>query len=333
MVNSARQPQSSALRYRARLTLRGHTDTVYSVAFADSRFLASGSYDSTVKLWDLTSGAATSTLYAHRGSVSSVNVAPHHHFLATGSNDHRVKLWRLALRRRLAAIFRLGVQAHTGAVYSVAFTPDERWIISGGTDSTIRLIDLDRPAAEPIALRGHGGHVYQVAISPRGRWMASASLDNTIALWDLPAVLARRTAEPLLHLRSHTDGVTTVAFSPDGRLLASGSYDKTIKLWDLTFLPRDLTTLRYAVPITLREHDDCVQCVVFSPDGTHLASAASDYIVKLWRLDEARPYVLSNLRQHTDKVHTVAFSPDGARLASGSKDRTVVIWEAESRSS
>jgi WD40 repeat protein len=320
--------------YKPLLTLRGHTKSVYSVAFADlsRRYLASGSYDSTVKLWDLAAGQEVSTIHGHAGSVSSVAFSPHSCWLATGSNDHRVKLWWLAIRRRLwlglRTGLRLGVEAHSGAVYSVAFTPDERWLISGGTDHTVRLIDL-AARTTPITLHDHSGHVYQVAVSPRGRWLASASMDNSVALWDLPAVLARRTELPLVVLRSHTDGVTSVAFSPDGRWLASGSYDNTIKLWDLSFLPRDLTTLRYPAPLSLRAHGDCVQSVTFSPDSRRLASASSDSTVKVWDIT-ARPGVLATLRKHTDNVFTAAFSPDGLRLASGSKDNTVIIWDVAS---
>jgi WD40 repeat protein len=129
-------------------------------------------------------------------------------------------------------------------------------------------------------------------------------------------------------LRGHSDGVTSVAFSPDGKRLASGSYDGTVKLWDLSLLPHDLTTLRYAAPVTLRGHTDCVQCVTFAPDGKRLASAASDYTVRLWRVDSAHPYEVAALRGHSDKVHAVAFSRNGTRLASGGKDRTVVVWDA-----
>lgn len=326
--------------YKPLMTLRGHTKTVYSVAFADPvasrdtrngrrHYLASGSYDSTVKLWDLADGHAASTIYGHAGCVSSVAFSPQHRWLTTGSNDHQVKLWWLGIRWRLLARLRLGLEIHAGAVYSVAYTPDERWLISGGTDNTVRLVDLLSPRVPAIILNAHSGHVYQVAVSPGGRWLASASMDNTIVLWDLPQVLARRTVEPLVRLRSHTDGVTSVVFSPDGKLLASGSYDRAIKLWDLSFLPRDLTTLRYPAPINLIGHDDCVQSLAFSPDGTRLASASSDYTVKIWNLRDTHPYVLSTLRKHSDTVHAVAFSPDGSRLASGSKDNTIVIWTAE----
>lgn len=319
--------------YRPRLTLRGHANTVYSLAFVDEpgHYLASGSYDQTVRLWDLLDGRLTQTLYGHAGSVSCLAISPRRHWLATGSNDQRVRCWQLAmlaLLRRLLAIQRLNLEVSNGAIYSVGFTPDERWLISGGTDNIVRLFDLTHAHAPAIALRSHTGHVYQVAVSPGARWLASASMDNTIALWDLRRVLARLPTVPLVTLHGHTDGVTSVAFSPDGKRLASGSYDGTIKLWDLSLLPYDLTTLRYAVPVTLRGHNDCVQCIVFAPDGKRLASAASDYTVRLWRVDSAHPYEVATLRGHSDKVHTVAFSGDGAQLASGGKDRAVIVWDA-----
>src|SRR5579864_4935779 len=164
----------STSTYRPRLTLRGHTDTVYSLAFVDEpgHYLASGSYDQTVRLWDLTDGRLTQTLYGHAGSVSCLTVSPRRHWLATGSNDQRIKCWQLALLallRRLLAIQRLNLQAQNGAVYSVGFTPDEHWLISGGTDNEVRLFDLTQPRASAIALRSHNGHVYQVAISPGAR--------------------------------------------------------------------------------------------------------------------------------------------------------------------
>src|SRR5476649_574078 len=106
--------------YKPLMTLRGHTKTVYSVAFADPvaasdtrhsrrHYLASGSYDSTVKLWDLADGRAASTIYGHAGCVSSIAFSPQHHWLTTGSNDHQIKLWWLGIRWHLLARLRLGL--------------------------------------------------------------------------------------------------------------------------------------------------------------------------------------------------------------------------------
>jgi len=87
-------------------TLSGHTEEVYSVAFApDGKTLASGSDDGTVKLWDVATGREVRTLSGHAavrtldGSsswVSSVAFSPDGRILASGSVDNTVKLWDVA---------------------------------------------------------------------------------------------------------------------------------------------------------------------------------------------------------------------------------------------
>ncbi len=72
-------------------------------------------------------------------------------------------------------------------------------------------------------------------------------------------------------------------------------------------------------------HTGWVNSVVFSPDGTTLASGSHDSTVVLW--DVASGQENATLQGHTGSVRSVVFSPDGTILASGSSDHTVLLWD------
>ncbi|MFN6528315.1 serine/threonine-protein kinase [Nostoc sp. ChiSLP03a] len=286
-------------------TLTGHSNPVDSVAFSrDGNTLASGSYDKTIKLWNLATGEQIRTLTGHSDKIWSVAISPDGKTLVSGSEDKTIKLWNLATGEQIRTL-----TGYSNFVISVAISPDGKTLASGSGDKSIKLWNL--ATGEQIrTFSRHSNLVFSVAISPDGKTLASGSqYDGTIKLWNLA------TGEQIRTLKAHSDTIWSVAFSPDGKTLVSGSEDKTIKLWDLEIGEQ----IR-----TLSGHSHTVYSVAISPDGKTLASGSRDNTIKLWNLETGEQ--IRTLTGHYYEVISVVFSPDGKTLVSASWDKTIKIW-------
>ena len=218
--------------------LVGHTDTVYSVAFSpDGQTLASGSEDSTIILWDMTTGkhiktlvrptgsfvGPTDPLAGHTDTVYSVAFSPDGQTLASGSADDTIILWDATTGEYKETLI-----GHKRAVYSIAFSPDGQTLASGSWDKTIKLWDTATWKYRHT-LVGHEKVVYCVAFSPNGQILASGGADKAVILWD---TTTRKRVESFT---VHRKAIYGVAFSPDGQTLVSGSADKRIRFETRSF--------------------------------------------------------------------------------------------------
>ncbi|MCA2667654.1 MAG: hypothetical protein IM486_08400 [Microcystis sp. M114S2] len=285
--------------------LEGHHGEITSISISpDSKILASGSSDYTIKLWDLETGTEINTLMGHHGAVNSVSFSPDGKILASGSYDKTIKLWHLETGKEI-----LTLKGHYDQVTSTNFSPDGKTLASGSYDKTIKLWNLET-GKEIRTLKGHDSWVRSVNFSPDGKTLASDIGENTIKLWNV------ETGKEIRTLKGHNNGVTSISFSPDGKTLASGG-DLTIKLWNVE-TGKEIRTLK--------GHNWGVSSVSFSPDGKTLASGSADKTIKLWNLETGSQ--LFTLKGYDDRVNNVSFSPDGKTLASGS-GQTISLWNLE----
>ena len=134
-----------------RATLKGHSLALASIDYSpDGRYLATGSYDKTAKIWDAVTGSEIATLRGHEGTVEAVRFSPDGKILATGSYDGTVKLWDWASGRELATF-----RGHTNMIRSLAYAPDGKTVASGSHDNTIKLWNV-ATGEERATLRHQG---------------------------------------------------------------------------------------------------------------------------------------------------------------------------------
>ena len=246
-------------------TLEGHAGPVDSVAFSsDEATLATGSWDGTVKLWDVATQQNIATLGPRGDTVHSVAFSPDGTTLASGVGN-TVELWDVSTQQSIAT---LGPRGNT--VHSVAFSPDGTTLASGSWDGTVELWDV--ATQQSIAtLEGHAGPVDSVAFSSDEVTLAAGSWDALVKLWDVATQQNIATLEHASRV-GYTFRVPSVSFSPDGAILATGSWDGTVKLWDVP------TGTNFAI----LGQGERVFSVAFSPDEITLAAGLEDGTVTLW---------------------------------------------------
>jgi WD40 repeat protein len=104
----------------------------------DGRRAVSGSFDGTLRLWDLSNGQTIRTLEGHTNTVWAVTVTPDGRRAVSGSFDGTLRLWDLGTGQTIRTL-----EGHTNSVWAVTVTPDGRRAVSASADQTLRLWDLE----------------------------------------------------------------------------------------------------------------------------------------------------------------------------------------------
>ncbi|PAV17574.1 nucleotide-binding-oligomerization-domain like receptor [Pyrrhoderma noxium] len=269
------------------------------------KFIASGSYDGSICLWNALTGELVKKIQLSFG-VISVSFSPiNEQLIAFGSWDGTVELWDITNDVTVT------IGNHERAITSTAFSPsNEKRVASGSWDATICIWNIECSQLAVGPLRGHRDNVSAIAYSPDGTRLVSGSRDKTVRIWN------SETGQLLSTLNRHSSWVNSVAYSFDGSRIVSGSDDKTIIVWDAQ------SGQIICGPINAADH---VKSVCFSPDGKQMFSGSDDNTLRVWDALTGQSLFLP-FRGHAYYVNSIYFFPNERRFATGSRDGTIRIW-------
>lgn len=256
----------------------------------DNKWIVTGSWDNSVKVWNATTGASVVRLEGgHASAVNMASFSPDGEFILTASDDGTAKLWNW--RTSPPQVMKVLGQ-HTGRVRSAIYSRDGSKIVTTSSDKTARLWD----AATGECLQTFQGHEWPVlasALSASGKLLLTGSEDKTARLWDVA------TGKELFSLAGHTAPVTSVDISPDGSRLLTGSQDETVKLWD-TRTANEI--------LTLSRHTQDVTSVAFSPDGRQILTGSRDGTAIIWLAREWQEEKRNEVQPPVSALDTVGLT-------------------------
>ena len=283
-----------------------------SVAFSpNDGLLACGSYDNTIKVWDVNAGREVKTLGGGKATYISLAFSPGGELLAAGTKGNSVALWDTSTWTELKEI---KVDDKRGDFSSVAFSPDGKMIAVGGSD--IRMLEV--ATGNPLFPPGKNAHTFhQVLLSPDGKTVAGTSDDDqSIKLWNLT------TGQVLFTLKGNYSLWPAMVFSPDGKTLAIGTpYLSTtyeIDLWDVA-TGRKSRTLRDTVSNT--------RSLAFSADGRLLVDGGGAS-VRIWDITTGQ--LIRTLEGSSSIASKPVMSSDARLVARVNTGKELYVWNVES---
>jgi WD40 repeat protein len=331
--------------------LRGHTQTSIQITFSpDGRRALSGGADTTLRLWDIQSGACR-VYKGHTAPVIAVAFTPDAKKAVSGGADGPIKVWDVDSAKNIATF-----PGHQGGTFSLQTLPHGRTFLSGGADKLVRLWDIESGTCLKI-FQGHAGNIVAIQALPDGKRAISASDDGVLKLWDLEASAPAQVPDG-----AHAT-IFSVSFLPGGRRALSASTDNLLKLWEtdagtsmqtLKVGPGQLTAatahLSESYAVTAyddghvrvwdlasnkqvkywKAHNAPVSCLRLHIDAVRALTAGEDGSIKLWELESGR--LIRSLVGHQQRVTQLELYPDGRRLVSLSLDKTLRVWDIDTGS-
>eukprot|EP01063_Lacrimia_lanifica_P035275 TRINITY_DN6691_c0_g2_i1.p1 TRINITY_DN6691_c0_g2~~TRINITY_DN6691_c0_g2_i1.p1 ORF type:complete len:514 (+),score=189.01 TRINITY_DN6691_c0_g2_i1:83-1624(+) len=337
---------------RCTSSLSGHSEAVLVCAFSPaSDVLATGSGDTTIRLWDLATQTPKATLSKHTSWIQVLAWSPDGKYLASGSKDRTICVWEKDKCK-------MALKAHSAFINAISWEPfhtnlNADRFVSASKDGSAKVwkVIAAKTSQCQFTLSGHTASVTAAKWGGLGM-IYTTSQDRSVMVWDA------NTGVPQKRLEGHAHWVNSLALNTD-LVIRSGAFDHTEQVFSTPEESQKYAAERFNAVIDAAGGEKVVSCsddhtlflwspatsnkpvarlvghqgvvcnVSFSPDGKTLASASFDKSVKLWNAVDGK--FITSLRAHVGPVYHVAWSIDSRQLLSSSKDSTLKLWSMKTK--
>jgi F-box/WD-40 domain protein MET30 len=302
----------------------GHTDGVLCCQYDNNNLLMTGSYDTTVKIWNTDTGQLIRTLTGHKMGIKSLIFDDQK--LITAGLDSTIKVWNWRTGECISSY-----TGHREGVISVDFL--DKLIVSGSADKTIKVWHVDTRTC--YTLRGHSDWVTCVKIHPKSRTLFSASDDSTVKLWDLDTNKCITTyggEENGGHTAQvqcvipfvYTDDLVTDLTNQENNSNDDNNNNNSNNHDNDNDNDNDDDNNQNNDE---NDENDEYQKFIKSRDflPTHLLTASLDNTIKLWDVKTGK--CIRTQFGHIEGVWSIA--ADTFRIISGAHDKTIKIWDLQ----
>ena len=308
---------------------RGHSLAVKTVCFSpDGRYLASGSEDKTIKIWEFSSGRELKTFNGHQSDVNQVLFTKDGKQLISASRDQHVYVWDVLTGNILKSY-----HYPKESVVSIDLSADNRLLAIGTTGNKVRVLDLATDSLIYTLEARVGQYGAQVKFSDSGKTLAIGEDNRTAKLYEVATGKLRHTLNEPLGSCGGCD--TRVVFVDEDRVV-KGSWSSPLAIRNPA---KDEVTVLVA---KMAEHLDDLE---ITPDKSRIMVVDEDSAV-MWDLKTRRPlYTLDKSQRQqnpkyglnllnkvperrSDQFNDAAFSPNGKWLATGDNSNLITIWDA-----
>ena len=291
------------------IRILSHKQAVSSILLSsDNRLLITGSYDNSIRIWELKTGQLISILQGHSKAITCLTISQDNNILISGSRDKTIRCWDIK-KQKVIRTFGGYFSGHLKELISLALDKDNKTLISCGADNMIKIWDFDK-GKKIKEINCKSGQITSLALEQNQGYFCNSGLEKQLRIRSI------ETGKVIRSLRG-SSGATSLAFSNDGNFLATGEMNRHIQIFDMA---------SRKIIKTLTGHSDRISDLVFSNNNQKLISASWDNTIKLWDIENE--IELETLSDHTDRILSLAITSDGKNLISGSRDCRIRIWQS-----